>query len=222
MGFNSEKHTELLEELKPYQARLVAVSKKKPPEDIIDAISCGQQAFGENYVQELMEKRESIPSTAEWHFIGHLQTNKVRSISPFISMIQSVDSMKLLKEIDKEASKNNLRTDCLIQVHIAAEETKTGFSEEEAEALMLFPELTTMHNIRLRGLMGMASLTNDHQQIKREFDGLRRLFLNCRMMSPDPDGFDTLSMGMSSDYKIALDCGSNLIRLGSALFGERS
>lgn len=221
MGFNPEKHAELLEELRPYKAMLVAVSKKKPAEDIVSAMGCGQVAFGENYVQELVEKKETVSSKAEWHFIGHLQTNKVKSIAPFIRLIQSADSFKLLKEINKEALKNNRIIDCLIQVHIANEDTKTGFSEEEAEALMLFSDLGELKNIRLRGLMGMASLTEDRQQIKREFDGLRKLFTGCRMMALDHECFDTLSMGMSSDYKIALDCGSNLVRIGSALFGER-
>lgn len=222
MSFNAKKHAELLEELKPYNAQLVAVSKKKPAEDIKSAMACGQSAFGENYVQELVEKKESVTSGAQWHFIGHLQTNKVKSIAPFITLIQSADSFKLLKEINKDALKNNRIIDCLIQVHIATEDTKTGFSEEEAEALMLFSGLGDLKNIRLRGLMGMASLTEDRQQIQREFDGLRKLFTGCRMMALDHTCFDTLSMGMSSDYKIALDCGSNLIRIGSALFGERS
>ena len=221
MGFNAEKHAEILEELKPYQAGLVAVSKKKPAEDIMSAMACGQSAFGENYVQELVEKKDLVPSGAQWHFIGHLQSNKVKMIAPFVELIQSADSFKLLREINKEAIKNNRKIDCLIQVHIAAEETKTGFSAEETESLMLFSELSDLKNIRLRGLMGMASLTDNKQQIKQEFDGLRQLFTGCRMTAPDPAGFDILSMGMSSDYKIALDCGSNLIRIGSALFGER-
>ncbi len=221
MAFNQKAFEKIKKDLEPYKAKLVAVSKKKPASDILEAIQAGQFNFGENYVQELCDKREEVKSKGRWHFIGHLQSNKVKSIAPFIHLVQSVDSVKLLKEINKEARKSDRIIDCLLQVHIASEETKFGFSEEEAEALMLFPELSEMENIRLRGLMGMATLTADETQIKKEFMGLHYLFTNCRLMSMDPEGFDTLSMGMSSDYKIALDCGSNMIRIGSMLFGER-
>ncbi|MBL0096786.1 MAG: YggS family pyridoxal phosphate-dependent enzyme [Bacteroidetes bacterium] len=221
MAFNQKAFEKIKKDLEPYKAKLVAVSKKKPASDILEAIQAGQFNFGENYVQELCDKREEVKSKGRWHFIGHLQSNKVKSIAPFIHLIQSVDSVKLLNEINKEARKSDRIIDCLLQVHIAAEETKFGFNEQEAEALMLYPELSEMENIRIRGLMGMASLTNDEEQIKKEFTSLHYLFTNCRLMSMDPEGFDTLSMGMSSDYKIALDCGSNMIRIGSMLFGER-
>ena len=221
MAFNQKAFEKIKKDLEPYKAKLVAVSKKKPASDILEAIQAGQFNFGENYVQELCDKREEVKSKGRWHFIGHLQSNKVKNIAPFIHLIQSVDSVKLLNEINKEARKSDRIIDCLLQVHIAAGETKFGFNEQEAEALMLYPELSEMENIRIRGLMGMASLTNDEEQIKKEFTSLHYLFTNCRLMSMDPEGFDTLSMGMSSDYKIALDCGSNMIRIGSMLFGER-
>ncbi len=221
MAFNRKALENLLKELEPYQAKLVAVSKKKPAADILEAIAAKQFHFGENYVQELCDKKEEIKSKVKWHFIGHLQTNKVKNIAPFIHLIQSVDSYRLLKEINKEAQKASVVIDCLLQVHIASEETKFGFSEQETEALMLFPELSEMENIRIRGLMGMASLTDKEASIKKEFTALQYLYANCRLMSMDPEAFDTLSMGMSSDYKIALDCGSTMVRIGSTLFGER-
>ncbi len=222
MAFDKTAFERLIKELESYKASLVAVTKKKPVSDILDAMKAGQFDFGENYVQELCEKKEEVKTKARWHFIGHLQSNKVRNIIPFVHLIQSVDSYKLLKEINKEAKKLSLVADCLIQVHIASEESKFGFSEQETEALMLYPELSELENIRIRGLMGMATLTENREQIKKEFTGLHYLFANCRMMSMDPDAFDILSMGMSDDYRIALDCGSNMIRVGSILFGARA
>jgi pyridoxal phosphate enzyme (YggS family) len=221
MSFNVKQFEQIRKDLEPYKARLVAVTKKKPAEDVMEAIASGQHDFGENYVQELCEKRENVKGKARWHFIGHLQTNKVKEIIPFTHLIHSIDSSKLLTAINKEAKKTGLVVDCLIQVHIADEETKYGFSEAETEALMLFPDLSEMENIRIRGLMGMATLTDDSKKIEGEFKRLKELFTNCRLMTMDPSSFDTLSMGMSSDYKIALDCGSNMIRIGSALFGAR-
>lgn len=221
MSFNQAAFEQIRKELEPYKARLVAVTKKKPSSDIIEAIQSGQHDFGENYVQELCDKREEVKGKARWHFIGHLQTNKVKDIIPFTHLIHSIDSSKLLAAINKEAKKAGMVVDCLVQVHIADEETKFGFSEAETEALMLFPDLSEMENVRIRGLMGMATLTDDTKKIESEFKRLKELFTNCRLMSMDPSAFDTLSMGMSSDYKIALDCGSNMIRIGSALFGTR-
>ncbi|MFM9007476.1 MAG: YggS family pyridoxal phosphate-dependent enzyme, partial [Bacteroidota bacterium] len=177
--------------------------------------------FGENYVQELVEKKDLVSRMARWHFIGHLQSNKVKMIAPFVHLIQGVDSVKLLSEINKEGKKSGRVIDCLLQIHIASEETKFGFSEAESESLLLFPELSEMTHIRIRGLMGMASLTEHTDQVRKEFQGLHSLFLNCKIMSMDPEAFSVLSMGMSGDYRIALDCGSNMIRIGSMLFGER-
>lgn len=222
MAFQTKTHRELLNELSAYKARLIAVSKKKPVEDIVEAQLAGQLDFGENYVQELEEKHTALPDNVRWHFIGHLQSNKVKYIAPFVHLIQGVDSFKLLKEINKEGQKTNRIVDCLLQVHIADESTKFGFSEQEVEALMLFPELSEFENIRIRGLMGMATFSDDQTKIKKEFTSLHSLFSNCRIMSMDPQHFDVLSMGMSHDYKIALDCGSNMVRIGSMLFGERN
>lgn len=221
MAFDQKAFDRIKRELEPHKATLVAVTKKKSIEDIQEAMKAGHYHFGENYVQELCDKKEQIKTKARWHFIGHLQSNKVKNIAPFVHLIQSVDSYKLLKEINKEAYKAERVIDCLLQVHISSEDTKFGFSEQETEVLMLFPDLSELENIRIRGLMGMASLTDDESQIKKEFQGLYSLFANCRLMSMDPEAFDTLSMGMSSDYKIALDCGSNMVRIGSTLFGER-
>jgi pyridoxal phosphate enzyme (YggS family) len=222
MAFQKDIHRQLMDELASYKAILIAVSKKKPASDILEARTSGQLDFGENYVQELEEKHTALPDNVRWHFIGHLQSNKVKYIAPFVHLIQGVDSFKLLKEINKEGQKANKIIDCLLQVHIADESTKFGFSEQEVEALMLFPELSEFENIRIRGLMGMATFSDDQPKIKKEFTSLNDLFNNCRIMSMDPQHFDTLSMGMSHDYKIALDCGSNMVRIGSMLFGERN
>lgn len=220
--FNAKAYQGLIKELEPYKATLVAVSKKKPADDVTEAMVEGQMDFGENYVQELVEKKDLVSRMARWHFIGHLQSNKVKMIASCVHLIQGVDSVKLLSEINKEGKKNGRIIDCLLQVHIASEETKFGFSEAEAESLLLFPELAEMTHVRIRGLMGMASLTEDTVQVRKEFQGLHSLYLNCKMMSMDPEEFNVLSMGMSGDYRIALDCGSNMIRIGSMLFGVRS
>jgi pyridoxal phosphate enzyme (YggS family) len=223
MSFNSHRLHSILNELKPYHATLVAVSKTQPNDAIKKAYDSGQKIFGENYVQELADKYEALPKEIEWHFIGHLQTNKVKIISPFVSLIHSVDSFKLLKEIDKEAKKNNRIINCLLQVHIAKEETKFGLSVEEASALIESPELKFLNNIRIKGLMGMATLTEDERQIRNEFRSLKNIFdsmsNNSQIQIPK---FETLSMGMTSDYKIALEEGSNMVRIGSAIFGDRS
>lgn len=208
----------LLTELKPYHAALVAVSKKKSVDEIQQVYRAGHAVFGENYVQELKEKYEALPKDIQWHFIGHLQTNKVKVIAPFVSLIQSVDSLKLLKEINKEAEKNNRVIQCLLQVHVAQEETKFGLSSEEAETLLRSPELKSLKNISITGLMGMATLTEDQSKIRNEFKMLKNL--QDRLRTPS-SGLPTLSMGMTSDYKIALEQGSNMVRIGSAIFGER-
>ncbi len=166
----------ILSELRKYNATLVAVSKKKSPEEIKQVYDVGHKIFGENYVQELQEKYETLPKDIQWHFIGHLQSNKVKVIAPFVSLIQSVDSLKLLKEINKEGEKNNRVINCLLQIHIAQEETKFGFSFEEAEIVLRSPELKQMENISVRGLMGMATLTEDRSKIKKEFNSLKRFF----------------------------------------------
>ena len=201
---------------------LIAVSKTKSPEEIMEAYHAGQRLFGENMVQELVEKYEQLPKDIQWHLIGHLQSNKVKYIAPFISMIQSVDSMKLLQEIDKQAQKNNRVIDCLLQVYIADEETKYGLGFDELIELLRSEEFSALKHIRIRGLMGIATNTDNLKQIKDEFYELRTFFDGIKQSYFRKENtFDTLSMGMSSDYKIAIEQGSNMVRLGGTIFGER-
>ena len=214
MAVNKEKYQQINEELRLSKITLVAVSKTKPSDDILELYDLGHRDFGENYVQELVEKAAQLPKDIRWHFIGHLQTNKVKSIVPFIYLIHGVDSLKLLKEIDKQAEKNKRIIDCLLQVHIAQEETKFGFDETE----LLNLELKQFLNVRIKGLMGMASLTDDINKIRIEFKSLKILFEKLKTQNPE---LSILSMGMSADYKIAIEEKSNMFRIGSLLFGER-
>ncbi|MDE3212060.1 MAG: YggS family pyridoxal phosphate-dependent enzyme [Bacteroidota bacterium] len=204
---------------------LVAVSKTKPAQDIRDLYDLGQRDFGENYVQELLEKYEKLPTDIRWHFIGHLQTNKVKSVASLVHLIQGVDSKKLLIEIDKQAKKLDRVIDCLLQVHIAREETKFGFDSPTLEALFsewahAEPGQIPLKHVRIRGFMGMATLTGDQQEIAREFSELKHLFEHYKK-SPAGASMDILSMGMSDDYRIAIKEGSNMVRIGSLLFGKR-
>jgi PLP dependent protein len=194
---------------------LVAVSKLKPASDIAAMYALGQRDFGENYVQELVEKQAQLPADIHWHFIGHLQSNKVKYIAPFVHLIQSVDSEKLLKEIDKQAAKNNRIINILFQIHIAEEETKFGFDEVELMAL----DISLFKNINIAGLMGMATFTDDKEKVKREFEHLQKIFTN--FAAQKNIALTTLSMGMSDDYALAISCGSNMVRIGSLLFGRR-
>jgi PLP dependent protein len=198
----------------PENVTLVAVSKTKPISAIEEAYKAGQLIFGENYVQELIDKHQALPKDIEWHFIGHLQSNKVKFIAPFVHLIHGVDSFKLLKEIDKEAKKNKRIINCLLQVHIASEETKFGLSDEELKEIIVSPQLKELKHIALQGLMGMASNTDDKTIIKNEFLHLKGLFEFLKTNIPS---VSLLSMGMSSDYQEAIACGGNLIRIGSAL-----
>jgi pyridoxal phosphate enzyme (YggS family) len=201
---------------------LLAVSKTKPPEDLQQAYDAGQRVFGENQVQELTDKYEKLPKDIEWHLIGHLQSNKVKYIAPFISMIQSVDSIKLLQEINKHALKHNRIIDCLLQIYIADEETKFGLGFDEAIELLRSDEFAQLKNIRIRGLMGIATNTDKEKQISEEYYELDMFFKGMKQSFFIKDeSFDTLSMGMSSDYKIAIEKGSTMIRLGSTIFGSR-
>ncbi|MBI3503067.1 MAG: YggS family pyridoxal phosphate-dependent enzyme [Bacteroidetes bacterium] len=202
----------------PSHVKLVAVTKTLPAEKILEAYNAGHKIFGENRVQELTPKYYDLPKDIEWHLIGHLQTNKVKYITPFVSMIHSVDSIKLLCEINKCAEKINRVIDCLLQIHIAQEETKFGLSFEEAEEILNSKEFSEMKNIRIAGLMGMATLTENENQIRKEFQSLKLFFDKLKTRNSK---LETLSMGMSSDYKIAIEEGSNLIRVGSLIFGER-
>jgi len=220
MPVNLENFQEVIDELSANQVTLVAVSKTKPVADILELYQLGQRDFGENYVQELTEKFELTPTDIRWHFIGHLQSNKVKYIAPFVSLIQSVDSKKLLSEINKQAKKNNRIIDCLLQVHIAAEETKFGFDENDLHELFE-TNFTNYTNVHIRGLMGMASFTEDINKIRSEFKFLKSLFDKYSKLTIDYSLFTILSMGMSADYKIAIEEGSAMVRIGSLLFGER-
>ena len=217
MSINKEKYREILAELNG--KTLVAVSKTKPVEEIQALYDLGQRDFGENYVQELTGKYEILPKDIRWHFIGHLQSNKVKYIASFIHLIHGVDSLNLLKEIDKQAKKNDRIIDCLLQVYIAKEETKFGLDENELDELIKnAPDLT---NVRIRGLMGMASFSDDISLVRNEFKSLKILFDKYFQLKTQNLQLTTLSMGMSADYKIALEEGSNMVRIGSLLFGER-
>jgi pyridoxal phosphate enzyme (YggS family) len=199
----------------PKEVTLVAVSKTKPNTDILKAYHAGQRIFGENKVQELALKAEELPKDISWHMIGHLQTNKVKFIAPFTSLIHGLDSIKLLKEINKRAAQNNRTIDCLLQVHIATESTKFGFLLTEVEQVIT--ESKTFENIRIVGLMGMATFTDDTQQITQEFKNISTVFQSIKSTQ-----ITILSMGMSGDYKIAIEQGSTMVRVGSAIFGHRN
>lgn len=213
MPINVAQYEKIKQELSASKATLVAVSKTKPAADILELYNLGQRDFGENYVQELVDKEAALPKDIHWHFIGHLQSNKVKYIAPFVHLIHGVDSASLLKEVNKQAAKNNRIIDCLLQVHIATEETKFGFDEHE---LNLLKGLHEFRNINIKGLMGMASFSNDMNLVRNEFKKLKSLYDKLNIQ------FSILSMGMSGDYKIALEEGSNMVRIGSLLFGERN
>lgn len=202
----------------PENVKLVTVSKTNPAEKIKEVYDLGQRAFGENKVQELLEKQPVLPNDIEWHLIGHLQTNKVKYIAGFISIIESIDSEKLLKEVDKEALKNNRKINVLLQVKIAKEETKFGLTVDETKAIFNKYLNGNYPNIEIKGLMGMASFVDDETQIREEFSVLKNLFDELSELKP----LETLSMGMSGDFPLAIDCGSNSVRVGSAIFGERN
>ena len=203
----------------PAHVTLVAVSKTKPVADLLEAYIAGQRIFGENYVQELVEKQQALPNDFEWHFIGHLQSRKVKLIAPFVSLIHGVDSSKLLQEINKEAAKNNRVIDCLLQIHIAVEESKFGLDEVELTKILTSDDFKNLKNIRIVGLMGMASFTDNQNQIEKEFNYLKTLFDKLKITNSE---LQTLSMGMSNDYLLAISCGSTMIRIGSSIFGTRN
>ena len=205
-------------------AELVAVSKTKPVEQIMELYDEGQRVFGENKVQELVEKQAAMPKDIKWHLIGHLQTNKVKYIAPFVDLIHAVDSLKLLKEINKQALKNDRIIDILVQIKIAEEETKFGLNKEDAIALFQSIEQEGYKHVRIRGLMGMATFTDDKAQIKTEFETMNTLFQEIKSNLDDSTSsyFTELSMGMSGDYELALQSGSSMVRIGSLLFGARN
>ena len=212
MAVNVEAYNELAKELNEKKVTLVAVSKTKPVEDILALYELGQRDFGENYVQELTDKQAALPKDIRWHFIGHLQSNKVKYIVPFVHLIHGVDSFKLLHEINKQAAKNDRIIDCLLQVHIAKEETKFGM--DDAELADAISKANDLKHLRVKGLMGMASFTEEMQQARKEFIYLKSLFDKY-------DRLEILSMGMSSDYTVAIEEGSTMVRIGSLLFGAR-
>ena len=219
---NIEKYKQLISEVSRHKANLIAVSKTKPVQDILELYQAGQKIFGENKVQEMVSKYEALPKDIEWHLIGHLQTNKVKYIAHFVSLIHSVDSLRLLQEINKQAEKSERIISCLFQIFIATEETKFGLTEDELIQLLDSTEFSELKNIRICGLMGMASNTDDGKKIETEFAGLQKLFTRIKQnyFANDP-AFKEISMGMSSDYKIALKQGATLIRIGSMIFGDR-
>lgn len=197
---------------------LVAVSKTKPNEDLMEAYEAGQRIFGENKVQEMTDKWEALPKDIQWHMVGHVQTNKVKYMAPYVDLIHAVQKMKLLKEINKRAKENDRVINCLLQVKIAEEDSKFGMSPNELKAFLKNDELSELKNVKLKGLMGMATFTDDEDQIHREFQVLQDLYEETSKTYPD---FSILSMGMSGDYKIAMQHGTNMVRIGSSIFGER-
>lgn len=217
---------EQLEKIKnelPQHVKLIAVSKTHPVSVIMEAYNAGHKIFGENRVQELISKYDEMPKDIEWHLIGHLQTNKVKYIAPFVSLIHSVDSLKLLSVIDKEAQKCNRVIDCLLQVYIASEETKFGLSADELYELLQNSEFEQLQNVRVCGLMGMATFTDNMEQVRMEFRFLKKLFNEVKQTYfQNQPWFKELSMGMSSDYRIAIEEGSTMVRIGSNIFGHRS
>ncbi|MFK7905366.1 MAG: YggS family pyridoxal phosphate-dependent enzyme [Chitinophagales bacterium] len=216
---------QILTDISPFKAQLVAVSKTKPIDHILEIYEQGQRIFGENKALELAEKYEALPKDIEWHFIGHLQTNKVKYIAPFVSLVHGVDSLKLLKEINKQAKnqKNERVIDCLLQFHIAEEQTKFGLDLETAQQLLTHSAFNTLQNIRLVGVMGMATFTKDKGQVQREFQILKDIFdtIKATFFEEDAD-FKEISMGMSGDYKLAVTEGSTMVRVGSLIFAKRT
>lgn len=215
----------------PAHVTLIAVSKTKPVSDLMEAYDAGQHIFGENYVQELVEKQDQMPKDIQWHFIGHLQSRKVKLIAPFVSLIHGVDSLKLLQEINKQAAKNNRVIDCLLQVYIAEEESKFGLDEQELDEILkhVQNDKENYKNIRIVGLMGMATFTENHNQIEKEFKHLKTIFDTItyrtdaiNRVSPENIDIKILSMGMSGDYQLAISCGSTMVRIGSSIFGMRN
>ncbi len=212
----------LRRQLEATSTKLIAVSKTKPEWAILDLYNRGQRVFGENKAMELASKYEQLPKDIEWHFIGHLQTNKVKYIAPFVHCIHSIDSLKLLKEVNKRAEKNNRKIACLLQFHIAEEESKFGLDELEARQILESPELDSLKNIRIIGVMGMATFTDNMTQVRREFKRLKTIFENLKTTYfADRAHFKEISMGMSGDYEIAVEEGSTMVRIGTLLFGKR-
>nr|WP_315158119.1 YggS family pyridoxal phosphate-dependent enzyme [uncultured Flavobacterium sp.] len=205
----------------PENVTLVAVSKTKPVANLMEAYTAGQRIFGENKIQEMTDKWEQMPKDIEWHMIGHVQTNKVKYMAPFVQLIHGVDSLKLLEEINKQAQKNNRIINCLLQIYIAEEESKFGLDEAELQNLLHSTSFNQMNNIRIVGLMGMATFTDNQNQIKKEFTHLKAIFDTLQEQKTENCELKTISMGMSGDYPLAIACGSTMVRIGSSIFGGR-
>jgi pyridoxal phosphate enzyme (YggS family) len=205
----------------PENVTLVAVSKTKPVEDLMEAYHAGQRIFGENKIQEMTEKWQQMPKDIEWHMIGHVQSNKVKYMVPYVKLIHGVDSFKLLKEVNRQAIRWRKSINCLLQIHIAEEETKFGLDEKELEELLNSDEFKEMKNINVIGLMGMATFTDNEEQIKKEFQYLKTIFDKVSKLNTTNCQLNTLSMGMSGDYQLAIECGSTMVRIGSSIFGGR-
>lgn len=203
----------------PENVKLVAISKTKPNKDLMEAYDAGQRILGENKIQEMTDKWEELPKDIEWHMVGHVQRNKVKYMAPFVSLIHAVDSLKLLKEINKRAKQNDRTINCLLQIKIAEEDSKFGISEDEAKEILDSEAYSKMENVKVVGLMGMATFTDDEDQVRSEFKHLKSVFETLGDQHPD---LKELSMGMSGDYKIAVECGSTMVRIGSSIFGERN
>ncbi len=206
----------------PDQVTLVAVSKTKPVSELMEAYDAGQRVFGENKIQEMVAKWSEMPKDIQWHMIGHVQRNKVKYMAEFVSLIHGVDTFKLLKEIDKQAKKHNRVIDCLLQIHIAEETTKFGMDEDEVFSMLNSDEFEQLDNIQVVGLMGMATFTDAQTQVKKEFEQLSALFEKLKAHESSKCRMETLSMGMSGDYSLAIECGSTMVRIGSSIFGARN
>ena len=205
----------------PNKVTLVAVSKTKPVSDILEAYNAGQRKFGENKIQEMVDKHEELPKDIEWHMIGHVQRNKVKYMAEFVNLIHGVDNFKLLKEINKHAEKHDRTIDCLLQIKIASEDTKFGMTADEASDIFQSKEFSELKNISVKGVMGMATFTDDKEQIKEEFQFLKQTFEDLKQFESFNFKPEIISMGMSGDYQLAIDCGSTMIRVGSSIFGAR-
>lgn len=206
----------------PQHVTLVAVSKTKPNSDIMEAYDAGHRVFGENKIQEMVEKYEQLPKDIEWHMIGHLQRNKVKYMAHFVSLIHGVDSIKLLEEINKQAMKHNRVIQCLLQIKIAKEDSKFGMTESEATDIIQSKELSELKHVKIKGVMGMATFTDDKNIIKKEFLYLKKIFETLKKYNAQNNEMEKISMGMSEDYQLAIECGSNMIRVGSNIFGSRN
>lgn len=206
----------------PEHVTLVAVSKTKPVNDIMEAYKAGHRVFGENKVQEMVEKYEEMPKDIQWHMIGHLQRNKVKYMAKFVNLIHGVDNFKLLREINKQAKNHNRVIDCLLQIKIASEDSKFGMSTDEASTILISEDFSELNNVRIVGVMGMATFTNNNEQVRQEFNSLKSTFDKLIKLENDKCMMKTISMGMSGDYELAIECGSNMIRVGSSIFGARN